>query len=125
MKPRQLRIPPQSRTLRSMRTPILILLIASTAGLLAVLLAPRPAGACQPCQRVESGELWHLEVESWTVDDVAQPVPSVDGGLYVSNPIRRDMYGSDDGWPDYQLEASTIDPRTPGELRILHLEVVR
>lgn len=107
-----------------MRTPMLILLIASTLALLAVLLTPRPAGACGPCEDLQSGELWHLEVESWTVDGVATAAPSVDGGLYVSNPVRREWSEPNEA-PDLWIEAATIDPRTAGEPRILHLEEVQ
>jgi hypothetical protein len=111
-----------STMLYRMRTAIIVVLVASVATLSFVLLTPAPAGACSPCLEIQSGEKWHLEVDTWTVEDVPQPVQSTAGGFYVSNPVRRDwsLYGVA---PDQFLEASLVDPATSGGVQ--KLKVVR
>lgn len=104
-----------------MRTAVVVVLVAVVATLSFALLTPAPAGACTPCLEIQSGEKWHLEVDTWTVDDVAQPVQSTGGAFYVSNPVRRDWF-ADGVAPDRFLEASLIDPATSGGGQELKLE---
>ena len=97
-----------------------LLLLSPVAVVAGAILVPSGSGACEPCQRLESGERWSLEIEEWTVDGQPTSLPATDAGFTLENPYTDGNF-EEPPPPDVILEARLFDPAAPENPRDVQL----